>query len=66
MEEIMGRFVLKDTVINKYYTGRAGEGWIGEDPFVFETVEGAQRKCEVLNRTSGKILNIEFKVVESV
>ncbi len=62
----MGRFVLKDMLINEYYTGRAGEGWIGKEPFVFETVEAAQRKCEVLNRTSGKMLNIEFKVVESV
>ena len=34
---------------NGYYTGEAGDGWIGKTPFTY-TEAGAHRKAEMFNR----------------
>lgn len=47
----------------KFYTGRAGEGWLGSEAFTY-SLEGAQRKAEMFNHFNGPLCGLTFKVVE--
>lgn len=50
----------------KFYTGRAGEGWLSAnavEAFTY-TYEGAERKAEMFNKNNGPLCGLTFKVVE--
>lgn len=47
----------------KFYTGRAGDGWLGEAPFTYSR-EGAERKAALFNVNNGPLCGLTFKAVE--
>lgn len=47
----------------KFYTGRAGEGWLGEAAFTYSR-EGAEAKAALFNKNNGPLCGLTFKAVE--
>lgn len=51
----------------KFYTGRAGSGWLGDlaEAFPYSTLDGAQCKVDIFNKIWGTVNNpFPFSVVE--
>lgn len=44
-----------------YYTGRAGESYLGSrlERFLYDSVEGAQRKADLLVRMTGRTFTVD-------
>jgi hypothetical protein len=49
----------------KFYTGRAGTGWLGEKAEAFAYgLEGAEAKAALFNKLNGPLCGLTFSVAE--